>query len=204
MSSTDFASPAARSAFSLAVKESVTLSTSESIYPITFISVQDAVDAATSVPYVEVTFEQSSTVHSLGVREIATAITLLRTRLLSSCSAGNFEAILNKMGEKLQSSVLRDVRFLGVLLSGSRFTEIPRTTQPSAEPSAAAPSPAEEDGSSSGESGGATLVPFIIVGGALLVAIFILRQVCLCFRKSGEVSPRQRRMAVSNIQVLPS
>jgi hypothetical protein len=201
ISSAEFATPAARSAFSLAVRESVTVSSSEIIYPIAIAAARDAVDAVTSVSHVEVTFEQSSTVHSLGVSETAAAVSLLSTRLQDSCSAGMFDAILHKMGEKLQNSVLRGVQVHDVLLTDSRFTEIARTGEPSGQPSSA-PEEGEEGGGAGG--GVASYLPIAIVGGALLIAICVLRQVCLCCTKPNEVSPRQRRMAVSNIQVLPS
>lgn len=183
----------------MAVKESVTTADTEVLQPIAITAAQDTGDPAAAVSsfYVEVIFEQEATSHSLGARDAAAAIALLTARLLGSCSAGAFDAILSKVGEQRQVPILRQTRFHDVLLTDSRVAEVPRSAAPTA------------TGPPSGDSTGGGLplsVPMMVVMALLVVAVGVLWLVCRCFKKSNEVSPQEtrRRMVVSNTQVLPS
>lgn len=196
----DFARPALRSAFSLAVKECVTASSKEALLPIAITAAKAVVDVSTNVSFVEVVFEQEGTSHSLGAREPADAIALLTSRLLSCCNAGVLDAILSKVGDQLQSVVLHQAQFLDLVLADSRVSEVPRTE---AETPSSQPSTTASDGSNASEKFTLT-VPWVIGMVSLLIAIAALRLVATCIKKSNEVSPRLRNMEVSNVRVLPS
>jgi len=186
-------------AFSLAVEESITISSDEDIYSTNYTGAETKVDATTGDPLVEVAFEQVGAVHSLDVREPSTAITTMTSRLSDSCTSGKFDAILNKVGEKYQNSALRTMRYRTVSLESSRVSAISSTDGPTGEPSALPPVPAD-----SGSDGFALSTPIIIAIVVGVVFLCVLRQICVCCTRAGDTGPRDRRMAVSNVQVLPT
>lgn len=186
-------------AFSLAVEESITLHSDEDIYATNFTRADIKVDATTSDPLVEVVFEQVGVVHSLNVREPSTAISTMTNRLSSSCASGKFDAILNKVGEKYKNAALRTMRYRTLVLETSRVSAISTTERPTGEPSALPPVPADN-----GSDGFGLSTPVIVVVVAFLVLLCVLRQVYVCCTRARDTGRRDRRMAVSNVQVLPT
>jgi hypothetical protein len=199
VSSSEFDTPAVLAAFSIAVEESITHSSDEDIYDTNITLVESTVDLVSGHPQLEVTFQQISSVHSLGVREASTAISTLTNRLAASCSNKKFDAIIKKIGDKLKNPTLQTMRYHDVTLEASRVSEIVGTEGPTGEPSALPPDP--EDGGS----GGFTFsMPIIIAIVVVLMVLCAARQVYLCCTKPDDSGPRDRRMAVSNVQVLPT
>ena len=194
VSSIEFNTTEVYDAFALAVKESVTFSSSETLYPIDVITIN-----GTTLSHIEVTFEQEGLAYSLGAHDATTAINVIRSRLTSSCNSGLFEALLHKLGATLRNAILLGIELEGIALTDSRIADFPLvstvpTTSTTYEPSTSDTS--------------------LAIGTPLLVAIIVVSAFIACrslqvlnrYRKRRHnISPqRPHSMRVSNVQVLPN